>query len=195
MGKMKNRKDTTIFLSHLLENTVLNGIGKYYAKEVTLDYGTSKPKRIDYLQYSPAGAVYVGDIEKGIFTCYEVKSCKEDVYSGNGLNFVGEENYIVTTMDCYKSLLPDIQSGKLNEHVNEMNDGRQTSFAFLIAVPDRPTMERFNQMKAVTEEFENTTPLDGYPSWRFARLGCDKRTQSRVRSTVELLFCMVRSGR
>jgi hypothetical protein len=188
-----NRKETTLFLSQLLENTVLNGIGKYYAKEVVLDYGTSHPKRIDYLQYSPAGAIYVGDIEKGIFTCYEVKSCKEDVYSGNGLNFVGEENYIVTTMECYKSLLPDIQSGKLDEHVNEMNGGRRTSFAFLIAVPDRPTMERFNPMKAITEEFENETPLDSYPSWRLASFG--KITQSRVRSTVELLFCMVRSGR
>jgi hypothetical protein len=190
-----NRKETTLFLSQLLENTVLNGIGKYYAKEVTLDYGTSKPKRIDYLQYTPAGTIYVGDIEKGIFTCYEVKSCKEDVYSGNGLNFVGEENYIVTTMECYKSLLPDIQSGKLDEHVNEMNGGRRTSFAFLIAVPDRPTMERFNPIKAITEEFENVTPIDSYPSWRLARFGYDKRTQSRVRSTVELLFCMVRSGR
>jgi hypothetical protein len=145
------------------------------------------------LQYSPAGAIYVGDIEKGIFTCYEVKSCKEDVYSGNGLNFVGEENYIVTTMECYKSLLPDIQSGKLDEHVNEMNGGRRTSFAFLIAVPDIPTMERFNPMKAITEEFENVTPIDSYPSWRLASFG--KITQSRVRSTIELLFCMVRSGR
>jgi hypothetical protein len=178
----------------LLENTVLNGIGKYYAKEVTLDYGTSKPKRIDYLQYSPAGAVYVGDIEKGIFTCYEVKSCKEDVYSGNGLNFVGEENYIVTTMECYKSLLPDIQSGKLNEHVYEMN-GRTTSFGFLIAVQDRTTTERFNPQKAFLDEFENTIPFDGFGEWRFVRNDMGIKKQSRTRSTVELLFCMVRSGR
>jgi hypothetical protein len=98
-------------------------------------------------------------------------------------------------MECYKSLLPDIQSGKLDEHVNEINGGRRTSFAFLIAVPDRTTMERFNPMKAITEEFEKETPLDSYTSWRFARPDYGKRAQSRARSTVELLFCMVRSGR
>jgi len=66
------------------------------------------------MQFKPAGGTFISDIEKGIFTGYEIKSCIDDVYSGNGLNFIGEENYIVTTMQTYKKLLLDINSGKLS---------------------------------------------------------------------------------
>lgn len=59
------------------------------------------------MEFSPANQCSVSGIEKGIFTCYEIKSCKEDVYSGNGLNFFGEKNYIVTTMACYKDITTD----------------------------------------------------------------------------------------
>lgn len=83
-------------------------MGKHYATEVTLDMGTTKVKRVDFMQFKPAGGIYVSDIEKGEFICYEIKSCIEDVYSGHGLNFVGEKNYIVTTLDCYKKLLYDM---------------------------------------------------------------------------------------
>lgn len=37
----------------------------------------------------------VSGIEKGIFTCYEVKSCRADFESKNGHNFYGEKNYYV----------------------------------------------------------------------------------------------------
>lgn len=84
------------FLSELLVANRLSGRGKYYAREVSIDYGTSKVKRIDFMQFEPAGVIYQGDIEKGIFTCYEVKSCREDVYSGNGLNFLGGKE-----LHCY----------------------------------------------------------------------------------------------
>lgn len=97
-----NRKETTLFLSHILERTKLNVFGKHYAKEVSIDPWTSKAKRVDYMQFSPGDQMSISGIEKGIFTCYEIKSCKDDVYSGNGLNFYGEKNYIVTTMECYK---------------------------------------------------------------------------------------------
>ena len=106
-----DRKETTKFLSDLLISNRLTGQGKYYAREVSIDYGTSNVKRVDFMQFEPAGVIYQSDIEKGIFTCYEVKSCKEDVYSGNGLNFIGEKNYIVTTMQCYKDLQEDMRSG------------------------------------------------------------------------------------
>ena len=89
-----DRKETTKFLSDLLISNRLSGRGKYYASEVSIDYGTSNVKRIDFLQFEPKGVIYQSDIEKGTFTCYEVKSCKEDVYSGNGLNFIGEKNHI-----------------------------------------------------------------------------------------------------
>lgn len=149
-----NRKDTTAFLSDLLVRDRLSGIGKYYASEVVVDWGTNHERRIDYLQYVPKGAIFVGDIENGTFAAYEIKSCREDVYSGNGLNFIAEENYIVTTAECYKKLLPDMRSGKLENHVKEMNDGQHTYYDFLIAVPDRSGFEKLiilsTQMKKDT---------------------------------------------
>ena len=117
------RKETTEFLSKLLERTVLTPFGKHWASEVMLDFGREDgQQRIDYLLFEPAGATYISDVEKGVFTAYEIKSCKADVYSGNGLNFVGEKNYIVTTMECWKDLKEDIVSGKLQEHIDAFNE-------------------------------------------------------------------------
>ena len=73
-----NRKETTKFLSTLLEQRKLSGLGKYWAKEVSLDYGSVDVKRIDYLQFKPPNQCSVSAIEKGIFIVYEVKSCKAD---------------------------------------------------------------------------------------------------------------------
>lgn len=79
-----NRKETTLFLSHILERTKLNVFGKHYAKEVSIDPWTSNAKRVDYMQFSPGDQMSISGIEKGIFTCYEIKSCKEEaVEKGN----------------------------------------------------------------------------------------------------------------
>ena len=67
-----NRKDITKFLGELLVRNRLTGRGKYYASEVSLDYGTTNVKRVDFMQFEPAEVVSVGEIEKGIFTSYEV---------------------------------------------------------------------------------------------------------------------------
>lgn len=48
-----NRKETTLFLSHILERTKLNVFGRHYAKEVSIDPWTSNAKRVDYMQFSP----------------------------------------------------------------------------------------------------------------------------------------------
>lgn len=103
-----NRTETTKFLGELLERQYLRGLGKHWAKEVSIDPGSARThRRIDYMLFQPAGQCNISDIEKGIFTCYEIKSCREDVFSGNGLNFIGEKNYIVTTMQCYKDIKED----------------------------------------------------------------------------------------
>lgn len=181
-----NRKQITQKLSDILVADRLSGIGKYWAKEVTLDYGTSHPIRVDYMQYTPDGAVYASDIENGYFTCYEIKSCKEDVYSGKGLNFVGEKNYIVTTMDCYKELLPDIESGKLQNYILQAN-GRFTQWDILVAIPG------YNQPK---DEIDNPTPFDTEGKWKLRAMRAVYQGKGyRVRSKVELLFCMLRAGK
>ena len=130
-----DRKKTTEDLSQLLESQYLGRRGKYWAKEVSIDYGTTKVKRIDYMQFSPADQVSVSGIEKGVFICYEVKSCKEDVYSGNGLNFLGEKNYLVTTMDCYKKMLPDFNNGKLNQYIKDKFPESSIYYGVMVAIP------------------------------------------------------------
>lgn len=187
------RKEKTDFLSNLLIRERFCGIGKYWAREVVLDYGTLHPKRVDFLQYIPRGATCVGEIENGTFACYEVKSCREDFYSGNGLNFFAEENYIVTTVDCYKSLLEDMRSGKFAEHLYRMNDERAVCPDFLLAVSDMP-LEKFNGDKAVIQEMDNPTALDKMVSPRLAVVRMNHGKSYRTRSTTELLFGMVRSG-
>lgn len=178
------RADTTEFLSKLLVSTRLSGHGKYYAKEVSIDFGTTNVRRVDFMQFEPSGVVYLSDIEKGIFTCYEIKSCKEDVYSGNGLNFIGEKNYIVTTMECYKSLQEDMRIGKLYEHVTNCNPEASHHFGVLVPVPYGIKPE---------DEYMNSTKLSDDIRWELRSIyPC--RQGSRKRSMTELLFCMLRAG-
>ena len=114
-----------------------------------------------------------------------LKSCKEDVYSGNGLNFLGEKNYIVTTMECYKDILPDFRSGKFARHMHEQFPESSNYFGVMVAIP---------YWAEATDEFENPTPIDGTTErWKLAvALSC--REGPRRRSMTELLFCMLRSG-
>lgn len=181
-----NRKETTQFLSELLERQYFSGIGKYWAKEVSVDIGTAKgkPRRVDYMQFIPPNQCSISAIEKGIFVCYEIKSCKEDFYSGNGLNFLGEKNYIVTTMKCYKDLLPDIRSGKFRKHIIDNFPEASNYIGIIVAIPEYAEFE---------DEFENPTALDMKSNWKLTSvLPC--RQGPRKRSMTELLFCMLRSG-
>lgn len=136
-----NRTETTKFLGELLERQYLRGLGKHWAKEVSIDPGSARThRRIDYMLFQPAGQCDVADIEKGIFTCYEVKSCKEDVFSGNGLNFIGEKNYIVTTMQCWKDIMPEYRSGKLFKHIREINPEASGDHGVMVAIPKTRTL-------------------------------------------------------
>jgi len=183
------RKETTKLLTEILIQDRLSD-RKYYAKEVTLDYGTNHTKRIDVMQFVPAGVVYASDIEKGIFICYEVKSCREDVYSGNGLNFFGEKNYIVTTMDTYKRLQDDYREGVLGRYIRENYPESSSCYGFVVPVPAYLDLRDTN---AVYEEFQNPTAFTGpAKDWKlWTAIPC--REHGRSRSTVELLFCMLRS--
>ena len=183
-----DRKTTTQFLNKVLERDRLSGFGKYWAKEVSIDpwAAKGKPKRIDYMQFVPENQCSIAAIEKGIFICYEVKSCVQDVYSGNGLNFLGEKNYIVTTMECYKDILPDLRGKKFNEHLETRFPESSHYFGIMVAVP---------KWRETTDEFENPTPLDGdIGRWKLkVILPC--RLGPRCKSMTELLFCMLRSGK
>nr|WP_297935336.1 hypothetical protein [uncultured Lachnoclostridium sp.] len=180
-----NRKETTKFLGDLLVSDRFGGMGKYYAREVSIDYGTRDAKRVDFMQFEPAGVTSIGSIEKGIFTCYEIKSCKEDVFSGNGLNFLGEKNYIVTTMECYKSIQEDIKNGKLDAHIDECCPNSSRYYGIMVAIP------KYAEKVA---EYEKPTPLNQEEKWKIAViLPCIQGP--RRRSLTEMLFYMLRSGR
>lgn len=180
-----NRKETTKFLGDLLIHDRFSGGGKHWAREVSIDYGTSDVKRIDFMQFEPAGVTSISEIEKGIFICYEIKSCKEDVYSGNGLNFLGEKNYIVTTMECYKDIVKDYASGKLNSHIIECCPGSSLHYGIMVAIPRYGSAE---------DEFANPTPPSKEIGWKLsAIIPCYQG--HRKKSTTEMLFYMLRSGR
>lgn len=181
------RAETTKFLGQLLVSTRIGGAGSHWASEVSIDPWTSKAKRVDYMEFCPANQYSVSGIEKGIFTCYEIKSCKEDVYSGNGLNFFGEKNYIVTTMECYKDLIQDLQNGKFDEHLHQCNPESSKYWGIMVAVPC---------MREPEDEFQNPTPIGdaNVTGWEL-KVVKPCRMGLRNRSMTELLFCMLRSGR
>lgn len=183
-----NRKETTEFLGKLLIQERFGGMGKYWAKEVSIDpwAAKGKPKRIDFMQFVPDNQCSISAIEKGIFVCYEIKSCKEDIYSGNGLNFLGEKNYIVTTMECYKDIIPDLNSGKFWKHLHDGFPESSTHMGIMVAIPCKS--------KAV-DEFENPTQIDGeIGKWKLSIIQpCN--AGARKKSMTELLFCMLRSGK
>lgn len=161
-----NRGETTKFLSDLLEKRLA---GKYYAREVSIDYGTVDVKRVDFLQFEPVNTINVGNIEKGNFIAYEVKSCKNDFNSGFGKNFICEKNYYVISMALYKEIVNEIPF-------------------------DVGAMCPIPQGRKVTEEFENPTPLNREDEWTMQIV---KRCipKGRKKSLAELLFCMLRSGK
>lgn len=167
-----NRKEVTKFLSDLLIQQKFRGLGKYYASEVTLYYGhgAGKEKRVDFIQFCPKNQMSVSGLEHGEFICYEIKSCKADFHSGNGLNFEGERNYIVTTMQTYKDIVNEI-------HFN---------VGVYVAIPN-------NRDKYA--EFENPTPLtDKTHEWTLYKIKPAHPTNRKL-SMTELLFCMLRAGK
>lgn len=160
-----NRKDTTAFLSNLLIERL--GNRTYWAREVSIDYGSINVKRVDFMQFEPAGVVHISEIEKGIFTSYEVKSCKADYNSGFGKNFETEKNYFVMPMELYKELAAEIHSIGVMCPVPVLSDKQ--------------------------EEFDNPTSLDADVRWELKVIKPAQRMY-RKRSMTELLFCMLRAG-
>lgn len=164
------RKETTRFLSNLLIKDRLTGdMSKYWAREVTLDYGTKNVRRVDFMQFCPANQVDISGIEKGIFICYEVKSCKADFKSGFGRNFIGEKNYFVMPIALYKELQKELPWG----------------VGVLCPIPKSSYKEK---------EIESPTPLDrDGEEWELVIV--KKAFQvGRQRPMNELLFCMLRAG-
>ena len=163
-----NRKETTQFLSDLLVIERLSGMGKYYAKEVSIDYGTSDVKRVDFMQYEPQSTVSISALEKGIFICYEVKSCIEDFHSQNGHNFIAEKGYYVMPMEVLKAVTTEIPH----------------NIGVICPIP------RYSTWQA---EWDNPTPLDAPDINWSMHIVRSCLIQTRKKSMVEWLFSMLRA--
>ena len=77
----------------------------YWAHEVWIDRYTDHEKRVDFMEFLPKGGVTYSDaphIEHGTFSFYEVKSCMDDLKSGHGLNFYGDENWLVMPVELFE---------------------------------------------------------------------------------------------
>ncbi len=104
-----NRKAITKELSARLEYHIdpKHDPRIYWAREVTLDYGTAEQKRVDYMVFEPV-TNSVSGIEKGDFFCYEVKSSVEDFHSKNGHNMIGDFNYYLMPESVYEQVKGEI---------------------------------------------------------------------------------------
>ena len=185
---MSDRKTTTELLGEILKRTRLTGLGKYAASEVTLDYGSSNQKRVDFVQFKPTQTFTVSGIEQGSFIFYEVKSCKEDIYSGNGLNFYGDQNYLVMDMKTWKLFMDDF-SNRSREFLNwyqENNPDGMRNIGVMVAKPIG---------RDAYDELQDPTELtrDNYNDFEL-KVIIPSRYMPRTRSVTELLFCMLRSG-
>lgn len=100
-----NRPDITKDLILRLENHVNphNDPRIYTANEVTFDYSTNHAIRVDFMRFKPVNNSISG-IEKGDVYCYEIKSSVDDYYSGHGLNFIGDYNYLVMPESVFDAL-------------------------------------------------------------------------------------------
>lgn len=186
------RKEITKLLTEILIADRLND-RKYFAKEVTIDYGTVNTKRIDVMEFVPQSVIHVSGIEKGEFICYEIKSCIEDIFSGNGLNFLGEKNFIVTTMTTYKKMCEKMLfvNNEIQNFIKGHNPESSTCFGVMVPVPS--TIQDLRSKDEIYKEFENPTEFKGEAKkWRLVVMQ-PSIPVGRNRSTTELLFCMLRS--
>lgn len=162
------RAETTRFLGELLVSSRFSGMGKYWASEASIDAFTTAGKggRVDFMQFEPPNQYAVSSLEKGIFICYEIKSCKEDVYSGN------------------KDILSDLNDRTFEKHLIKTNPESSKNFGIIVAVP---------WMRDKYQEFEEPTRVSDAVSWRLEIIKpCI--VGSRKKSMTEMLFCMMRSG-
>lgn len=191
-----NRKEITTALGKILEKERFSKtMSNYYAKEVTINMFTFlKDMRIDYLQFKPVNVQYPCELEKGKFAAYEIKSCYEDVYSGNGLNFIVEENYLVTTCKTNKKLCREGEQEKFRnflgkyicEH-SKIDKINKVQVLYACNIKD-------NNIELEDINYKDFDPKDWalFEGVTFRNFAINKGV--RVRTTSELLFYMVRSN-
>ena len=166
---LSRREITSLLDSELIRMRLekKNAYG-YWAHEVWLDrYWRDHEKRVDFVQFEPKGGQAYTDaahVELGRFTFYEVKSCMDDLKSGNGLNFEGDVNYLVMPVEVWEPFKAE-RIG--NDYLSERTWGVEC-LLYGIGPNGRP-------------KFWETSM---YPH---------RDGEARTRSASELLLCMMRA--
>lgn len=163
-----NRKEITKLLGDLLVRDKL--LGKYWASEVTFNYGRKNEFRVDYMKFDPINQTTSG-IEGGCFSAYEVKSCLADYRSSNGHNLHFDKNYYVMPMELYKKIIQELP----------------WRVGVYCPVP-------FSRDKL--DEFDDPTPMDSI-DLDCAGLVCIRSSHQMLDREISVssgLFCMLRSG-
>ena len=174
-----NRQSITLLLSDLLRRDVLSGT--QYASEVKYQKADGALGRVDFVSFRPREQRYgptAAAVEGGKFTAYEVKSCKDDLESGHGLNFIAERNFLVMPMELYRQV----------EGFAEYRD-----VGVYVPMPyytGRPTTE---QVYAIWENPPELTHVR--PDWRLYKIRSQAVDANRRLSTCELLYAMLKAGR
>lgn len=185
-------------ITNIITETIIHEIRwkttkkSYFSKEVLIDY---KPPRygdkcshrcVDIVQYIPPRRVLSDkDIENGKFICYEIKSCKYDVYSGNGLGFYGDENWLVTTVSTYNQIKSDILDGTFETFLRKYHPNSEARYGIKVIVP------RHTNCNNIQNEFNKPTQLE-YGKWK-THIVIPCPTGVRTKTTMELLFGILRS--
>lgn len=98
------RADITAGLSTLVE-AHLSKQGRPWAKEVTIhNLGDVRPDYVSVMA-DYGGLADICHIERASVAIYEVKSCMADVKSGNGLNAIGDINWLVLPYELHRELV------------------------------------------------------------------------------------------
>jgi len=119
---MERKEITSLLNSELIRcRLTRKNAHSYWAHEVEV-YNEYKRMTtwVDFMQFEPGWhhtARYPGCVEKGTFTCYEVKSCIADIKSGHGINFYGDENFLVMPVEVYPKYKEELIGGKLDEYL------------------------------------------------------------------------------
>lgn len=134
-----NRAEITMDLSKRLESYMARRYhlwaSEVYLSAYTQDGGTIDI-RPDFLAFNLSHGNYAAKaawVERGTFTAFEVKSCKDDFESGHGLNLIGDKNYIVTTREFgeqlrYGGVLHDKLPGNCDGVLVPSGNGLRTLF-------------------------------------------------------------------
>ena len=175
------RKEITALLSDLLERDILGD--STWAREVKYSKlgidGVGG--RIDYMQFIPEVKDHYcateRSVQRGDFNVYEIKSDINDYMSGCGLNFIGDYNSLVMTMELFKYL----------------RQQRRIPYGIGVFVPVPMYTGKQPNSYFYSELCEPSKLTDDRTAWRLHKMIAPIKSCKCFHGTAELLYAMLRA--